>query len=257
MNGRPCSAATPATSACVPSPPATPSRSAPSATACRATPATSTAVGARHQEHLGAERPRPSLQAEPCHLTAAGSRIHDQERVQSGLAHGISGIRQSSRSPARRARAVAAVPAETTPLPTPPRPTAGRRTRTRRSPRLARARTPRATASAAIRGGREKVRGRHAHHGGGQPDAQHRDALQAREHRRSRPRRRRTRSSAGPASAANGCPAGPSRPSSRSPPTRYHFMSVTCCPPAPHPASPAYSSIVSSVLPAGRRRLLY
>ena len=41
-NGRPCSAATPATSAWVPSPPATPSRSAPSATACRATAATST-----------------------------------------------------------------------------------------------------------------------------------------------------------------------------------------------------------------------
>ena len=44
-NGRSCSAAIPATSACVPSPPATPSRSAPSATALRARAATSTWPG--------------------------------------------------------------------------------------------------------------------------------------------------------------------------------------------------------------------
>ena len=44
-NGRSCSAAIPATSACVPSPPATPSRSAPSATACWASAATSTIPG--------------------------------------------------------------------------------------------------------------------------------------------------------------------------------------------------------------------
>ena len=43
--GRPCSAAMPATSAWVPSPPATPSRSAPSATAWRARAATSTVPG--------------------------------------------------------------------------------------------------------------------------------------------------------------------------------------------------------------------
>lgn len=41
MKGRSCSAATPATRACVPSPPATPSRSAPPRTACRASSATS------------------------------------------------------------------------------------------------------------------------------------------------------------------------------------------------------------------------
>jgi hypothetical protein len=44
-NGRACSAAIPATSAWVPSPPATPSRSAPPATACRASAATSTVPG--------------------------------------------------------------------------------------------------------------------------------------------------------------------------------------------------------------------
>ena len=76
-----CSAAMPATSAWVPSPPATPSRSAPSATASPDQRGDIDVAGSVEQGHPGAERLGLVLQVELDDLAAAGPRVHHDERL--------------------------------------------------------------------------------------------------------------------------------------------------------------------------------
>ena len=108
-NGMPCSAATPATRAWVPSPPATPSRSAPRATASRATAATSTGSGPSIRNtsapRLSALRFRSNLPTFP--PPDFGFMIRNG--CAAGGWAGYSGIRQSvsvagQRQPRRHAR---------------------------------------------------------------------------------------------------------------------------------------------------------
>ena len=79
-SGMSCWAAMPATSAWVPSPPATPSRSAPSATALRASSSDVDDPGALEQGDLGPEGLGLLLEPELGHLPAPGPRVHDQVR---------------------------------------------------------------------------------------------------------------------------------------------------------------------------------
>ena len=94
----------PATSAWVPSPPATPSRSAPSATAWRARAPTSTGPGPSSRATCAPEGLGLVLETEPGHLPAARARVHDQVRPLGRrgvvLAHLLGGGVAAQRGPA-------------------------------------------------------------------------------------------------------------------------------------------------------------
>ena len=83
-NGRSCAAAIPATSACVPSPPATPSRSRPGSDRLPGHCGHVHGARAFQQRHLGSQRLGLVFQPELGDLAAAGPRVHDQERVLGG-----------------------------------------------------------------------------------------------------------------------------------------------------------------------------
>ncbi len=107
-SGMSCSAAIPATSACVPSPPATPSRSAPSAMAWRASSPTSMICGPSSRATVAPEGLGLVLEAEPGHLPTTRARVHDQIRPLGRrgvmLAHPLGGWVAAQRRPAGRHR---------------------------------------------------------------------------------------------------------------------------------------------------------
>ena len=102
----PCSAATPATRACVPSPPATPSRSAPRATAWRATWATSTGSGPPIRNTSAPSSSAFRFRSNFSTFPPPDFGFMIRYGCRAGGSAGCSGIRQSAGSPASAPRAV-------------------------------------------------------------------------------------------------------------------------------------------------------